>query len=605
MTPPAQYFGYSIWLADAFEDVLDRASAKTAPLDIGAFSELVQRTACTLLQARGGAGKTYIANGVCNLLRGRGVWAAVVPALSIRGDEPLADVMNENDDSPGLIVIDGLNEVDRPTGERILDTIGPFTATNPHISFLVTDRLTRRPNASPFWKHATLGPVPDDVIRTIAETEPTEALSIPFYLERHSSGSAAHQILAESISRYVADEQLPLLGEAAYMSYQKHNRRALDRDITIAALGQETWQTLLDAKAVEATGGQVLDFHFEHHLLHDFLAARHLATNDQLWHGDGFDVVTLKASSFDALALALTQVRTDDAVEDLVQRIYDWNFYAAAYMLEEDRGGDRRISDALRIALLGALAEKRFDDVVPTVVRVEDALRVQQSPLAAELLTATDRDDIVRTLTGQLPTRPPTWFAVWLDQYAREDGASASEADVEKITSAQPVVGWGAANALRRMTLPQESHAELRRLLAEHESATVRWRAAHALGTHPSEENLRSLRAALTREPPISWVAYGALRAEFEQVRRTPTKRRPDLLAEIATETSDLIAIRGVLRAEAIRSLDVNPLPDNWHRDIEPLLVHLWETADARGAAELAALAQRLRQRKETPTDVA
>lgn len=605
MTASEQYFGYSIWLADTFEDVLDRASANTAPVDIDAFAELVQRTACTLLQARGGAGKTYIANRVCDLLRGQGVWAAVVPAVSIRGDEPLADVTSEDDDGPGLIVIDGLNEVDRPTGERILDAIGPFTATNPHISFLVTDRLTRRSNASPFWKHATLGPVPDDVIRTIAETEPTEALSIPFYLERHSSGSAAHQILAESISRYVDDEQLPLLAEAAYVSYQKHNRRTLDRDITIAALGLETWQTLLDAKAVEATSGEALDFQFEHHLLQDFLAARHLAINDQLWYDDGFDVVTLKASSFDALALALTQVRTDDAVEDLVQRIYDWNIYAAAYMLEEDRGGDRRISDALRIALLGALAEKRFDDVVPTVVRVEDALRVQQSPLTSELLTATDRGEVVRTLTGHLPTRQPTWFAVWLDQYAREDGAPASEADVKRITSAQPVVGWGAANALRRMTLPQESHAELRRLLAGHESATVRWRAAHALGTHPSEGNLRSLKAALTREPPISWVAYGALRAEFEQVRRAPTQTRRDLLAEIATETSDLIAKPGPLRTEAIRSLDVDPLPDNWHRDIEPLLVRLWETADARGAAELAALAQRLRQRKEVTTDVA
>jgi hypothetical protein len=430
-------FDYEIYVASSFDEVVDYKKTDAHSVNIDEFANIVYRSACTLLQARGGAGKTYTAGRVCDRLRKRGIWTVILPAPTISDANMLATSSPERwaeaagdtpdydtDAGAGLIVVDGLNELGRLGGERILGAIGPVTAINPHVSFLITDRLTRRRNVSPFWKHATLSAVPRDVIRRIADSEPTEGLSIPFYLARHKSGHTTNQILTESVKRYADGEELTQLAAAAYMSYEKCQRRTLDQHIVNATLGRNFWENLLDANAIvavktaDSTDHQARDFHFEHHLLHDFLAARHLAKNTQLWNAKGFDIVTLKASSFDALTLALPQLSSDVAVEDLVQRVYEWNFYAAAYMLGQDREGDHRIGDGLQLALLGSLAEKQFDDVVPTVVRVKDALRVQHTPLAAALLTAVNRNEVVRELQGYMPpARQPGWFAEWRCRY--------------------------------------------------------------------------------------------------------------------------------------------------------------------------------------------
>lgn len=608
-------FGYSVVLADSFDQVLDRTGGPARDIDVVAFAQFVRRSACTLLQARGGAGKSYTSDRLAGVLAKQGVWSVTVPAVDLAavatdlGDWTPGDWARAADDTgagdaadggePGLIVVDGLNEVARDSSERVLDAVGPLTAAHPQVTFLITDRLTRRANASPHWKYATLSPVPDAVIRRVAGTEPTEALGIPFYLERHANGTAAHQILEEAIAKYVPEERLPALAEAAYMSYERLHRRELDAELVPQAVGKEAWRRLLEAREVVRSGrGEHTQFQFVHHLLHDFLAGRHVASDEALWNSDAFDVVTLHASSFDALALALAQVRPGEKADKLVQYVYDWNFYAAAYMLEEDRASGSRVGDAVFIAMTGAIAEKRFDAVLPTIQRVEDALRVQQSSLSVELLQAASRDEVVGVLRQQSLAERPPWFDRWEDLFTRADGSPASAADVETMSSDEPVLGWAASNALRRLRVAPKLMGEIRSML-QHENPTVRWRAAHALGSHSDPENLSALRETLRTEPPKSWVAYGALRSEFEQLRLMPSAQRAVLLAEIAGELGSRIAEPGPLRSEAIRCLDVSPLPENWHRDVEPLLVILWETADARGAAELASLAERLRRRKE------
>jgi hypothetical protein len=603
-------FGYKIRLAQTFQEVLDETT-DVPGVDLAEFAEVVRRHACTLLQARGGAGKTRTATRLGRLLEEQGAPSVIVTALALAQETSLARLgaehwirlsANPDDEmvitSPTLIVIDGLNEVDRETGERILEAIGPYTATNPQTSVLVTDRLARRNGASPFWMYATLLPVPDDVIREITGEAPTDAYGIPFYLDRHEEGRAAGEILYESIRRYVSAEQLPRLATAAYLSYEEHKRRTIDRDTVIEAVGAAVWKEMTDGKAVVQVGPT--DFYFEHHLLHDYLAGHHLATRRDLWNPDGFDVVTFNASSFDALALSLAEIESPEDVEELVQRVYNWNFYAAAYMLEEDRAGGRKIGNSMEIALLGALAEKRFDYVRPTVTRVEDALRVQRSPLSRALLDAHNRDAVVTVLRAVAePTDGPEWFTFWWDQYSRPDGTRATRQDVDAVAADVPVVGWGAANALRRLRLTKVELSQLRQLLKDHASETVRWRAAHALGTHPGGTNLDALRTAL-RDDDDRWVRYGALRAIFEQIRKAKPYRRPDLVERLKNDVPDELAKSGQLRTEAIRCLDVAPLPSgNWHAAIEPILAFLWETADAKGAAELANLAERLRRQKD------
>lgn len=603
-------FEYKIRLARTFQEVLDE-TADVPGVDLAEFAQVVRRNACTLLQARGGAGKTRTAMRLGRLLEAQGAPSVIVTALVLAQEKSLAGLgaehwarLSVNPDNervmihPTLIVIDGLNEVDRETGERILEAIGPYTATNPQTSVLVTDRLARRGGTSPFWMYATLLPVPDDVIREITGEEPTDAYGIPFYLDRYEKGRAAGEILYESIRRYVSVEQFSQLASAAYRSYEEHQKRVIDRDTVIETVGAGVWEEMIAGKVVVQVGPT--DFYFEHHLLHDYLAGHHLATHRDLWNPDGFDVVTFNASSFDALALSLADVESPQDVEELVQRVYNWNFYAAAYMLEEDRAGGRKIGNPMETALLGALAEKRFDYVRPTVTRVEDALRVQRSSLSRALLDAHDRDAVVAVLRSVAePTDGPEWFKIWWDQYSRPDGTRATREDVEAVTASVPVVGWGAANALRRLKLTKPKSSELRHLLSNHGSETVRWRAAHALGTHSGGTNLEALRTAL-RDDEDRWVRYGALRAIFEQIRKAKPSRRPDLVGQLKADVSDELAKSGQLRTEAIRCLDVAPLPPgNWHADLEPILAHLWETSDAKGSAELANLAERLRRQKD------
>jgi hypothetical protein len=658
-------YGYSVRVAKNFEAVLDK-DAPEDDIGVAGLAEVLRRWACVLLQARGGAGKTYTAERVQALLADDGVWSVLIPAVHLVDVEDLSswgpgqwaeadpDGVSEEgrariqaawDGAPGLIVIDGLNEVDRRAGQRILEAVAPMTAVDPQVSFLITDRLARRAGVSRHWGYATLGLVPLETARQIAGPDATDAMRIPYYLKRHSQGRAAHEILRESVSRFVDAEGVARLAAAAFDCYKRFDRRVVDRLTVEDAVGAEVWDTLVEARCVlperlnlqdsrprpdaavaevaQHAGGETGDvapvagrqfaddltryYRFEHHLLHDFLAGLHLATHPELWTEHGFDVVTLKASSPDALALALTQVVSTTDAEDLVQAVYNWNYYAAAYMLEEDRAGRALVSDALALTLLGALAEKRFDGIVATATRVEDALRVTAMPLGRLLLDAADRDGVVAVVKANLPWQQPAWFEAWLEQFARPDGAPATPADIVAVTTAEPVVGWGAANALRRFDISKAELEPTLRSLLKDESSTVRWRATHAIGPHPSPGNLTALRETLSREPVDSWVAYGALRAQFEQIRSMPAIARPALLHELARDLTPILngPDRGFLRIEVLRCLEVEPLPENWHRDIEPVLNLLWDTSDDRGAADLAAMASRLRERKKEAQHVA
>ena len=86
------------------------------------------------------------------------------------------------------------------------------------------------------------------------------------------------------------------------------------------------------------------DASFRHHLIHDYLAALHMAQDRSTWTPGGFDTITLTASSFDPLAMVLEQL-PDPADADLfLRRIYDWNFYGAAYALATCRGRQSTLS---------------------------------------------------------------------------------------------------------------------------------------------------------------------------------------------------------------------------------------------------------------------
>lgn len=614
-------YGYPISVARTFEELFPWDPTVADHVSLGELADVVLRHACTVLQARGGAGKSYTARALMSHLQRSGHWVAFVPALELESnDDPSAWGLEKwtavaraeasaaaaTPGARGVVIIDGLNEVERERGDRILGKIGPVAAAYPQISFLVTDRLVRRGTTSPFWKYATLGRVPDNVIKDVAGVEPTEPLTIPFYLKRHSAGASAPRILRDSVLRFVPEEMLPALAKAAFMSYKTLRARLVDVALVSNAVGDERFQEMVAAGFLmpmgtsEAGSRSVEIARFEHHLLHDYLAGLHLASSSTYWTPRYFDVVTLRASSFDALGLALGAVPSASAVKFL-QSVYDWNFYAAAYALEEGPDGLDGDAEALRWVLLGALGEKRFDTLSPTVLRVEDALRVQSRASAAKVLGARSRTEVAGVVAACAPLPGPGWYARWREMYLRDDGSAARELDLQALRSRNSVVGWGAANALRRCVLDRAQEELLRSMtLSSGCSELERWRVVHVLGAHRGRDNKEVIWRVLAEAPTNSWLAYGALRAYFEQLQAEPSQARVRSVDRFVRTLASTVSEPGSLRDETVRCLDVEPLPPDWHRDIEPLLELLWQTADHREAAELVALSERLRQRKSS-----
>ena len=318
--------------------------------------------------------------------------------------------------------------------------IPKLAAHYPFIRILVTDRLTRRDIDQTEWVLATLGPVPtqEALDRLGNETgELPDHLTIPYYLDQsiREGGTESQDevsqvdILRRGITVHggVPDSALGSLARAIYTSYEARGERAIDSEDVLSTVGVEIFNKMLDSRLLVRENGGV---QFDHHLHQDFLAALHLSADESLWNPDGFDTLTLKASSFDALALAAALIERQ-SVDDFVHRVFDWNYYGAAYLLEEDQAGEKRIWDAMRIAILAMLAEKRFDRMIVTAHRVEDALRLQDVELAPLLLAAIDRDAVVDVIEAALPedwaATWPRWFHDWYETFRRPSGSDATE----------------------------------------------------------------------------------------------------------------------------------------------------------------------------------
>jgi hypothetical protein len=612
-------FGYPLLIAEDFDHILAGTGVEL-PLD--QFSDRIQEKGQAIIQARGGAGKTVTAERLAALeathhgvafvqaltmppgLGDFGTKLDIDLLIGLSQDMRRADLLRER--SEGLVIIDGINEIPKERADRILLSIPILSARHPFIRFVVTDRLTRRDIDQDVWLLGTLGPVPEKEVRERLDT-PTEPLpdhlTVPYYLDRSiDQGGPDSQvaILREGLTIHggVPEHVIGSLAGAVYDRYEKRYDRTIDAETITDAVGVDIYDRMLSSDALRRQGNGI---QFAHHLMQDFLAALHLSTHDKLWYQPGFDVVTLKASSFDALALAAALIEPRQRVDDFVHRVFDWNYYGAAYILEEDASGEKRILEAMRTAILAMLAEKRFDRMVVTAHRVEDALRLQNDVLASRLLRADNRDEVVQIVESALPqgweTQWPEWFHDWYETFKRPSKAQATEGDVANITSPTGTVGWATSNMLKRLRTPEDLRQIVRGHAATHGSPTVRWRAVHTLGAWPSEDSVDVLLSRVEDSDEELWVRYGALRSLLEVAAGSgrPIRRR----VFTALGNADLarkIASSQPLRKEAIRALEVADMPDDWHALAGDFLDYLWaDSDDPLDRDEVLLLAQRLR----------
>jgi hypothetical protein len=115
---------------------------------------------------------------------------------------------------------------------------------------------------------------------------------------------------------------------------------------------------------------------FQHQLLHDWLAARHVAElpKDE-WTNETFETVTLRRGSFESISFTAEQLSSDKVTEFLVCA-YDWNWFGVLQIIlnfeQRQHGGISPVGREFRDALFSLNALRQFDLFEHT----QDAVRV-------------------------------------------------------------------------------------------------------------------------------------------------------------------------------------------------------------------------------------
>jgi hypothetical protein len=394
----------------------------------------------------------------------------------------------------------------------------------------------------------------------------------PAYLEQ------AIRVGAGPVSRSRMHEQvliddgfandLDKLASFALESYLRASSRMFPTEEARAKLGGDLFTRAVTAGLVHQLGeGQA---RFRHHLVHDYLAAKAAAASPDLWTTDLFEKLTFKASSFDALVLLMEQA--EPAFVDLLLReVYDYNLYAAAYLLGEDESGARLATPATAIEILVMLGERRFERMLVTAEQAADALRLHGSPLAKELLMAGSVEDVYDIAAGLLPHDPD--YLQWLSLFR-------SEGTVQSIVESDGVIGWTAANVLRRHLTSEQAGGAAE--LANHPEPVVRWRAVHVLGAmdnpHPAITELLFERFETDVDRTVR---YGALRSLVEHALRAPdSAARFRIFSRFADEVHTLRNWSG-LRDEFERVLKVSTPPADWNLAATITIQRLIAAADS------------------------
>jgi hypothetical protein len=357
----------------------------------------------------------------------------------------------------------------------------------------------------------------------------------------------------------LVDGEVGAVAEACFAAYSAARSRMFD----IVAFREKVGQPVLDqlkqsgAIRIDGTNG-----FFQHHIVHDFLAAKHVARLDpNLWTPALFRDLSFDASSFDAVELAFEQLA--EAPADLfLQKLYDWNLYAAGYALAQRRQGDAPVGAAMRTVILAMLADKCFDPVIATRQRAMDALRLMQIEEAAPFRGATTLSELCAVVDAV--DSDVAWFGEWKEVFRISETQAIELATLAKITESNSIVGWTVANVAKRVADGGWILPELAGWLGGAPNATVRWRIAHVLGAIPEQGALHCLLDLIDNDVDED-VRYGAVRSLVELATAAAPELREEAKAAIA-ERAHAISMSDRVARELRSSLLVDPLiaPVSW-----------------------------------------
>jgi hypothetical protein len=484
-----------------------------------------------------------------------------------------------------LLLIDGVNEVSSPIGQSIIDLFNEFVRTSINTNIIVADRLTRRDIADPEeWAFATVMPLEESEVKSQVVKMRGEAayvqlsdetkllLASPYFLNAFLQEGVTTPTRAQTLHQYfqehggnLTEPELQVVSKAAFIAYQTDRSRTFRLDRFEAEATVEVTQKLKTAGALIVADGLA---YFNHHLKHDYLVSYYLASDEELWSPDSFNVATFFASSFDVLAMTLEQISEVASADKFVRRIYDWNYYGAAYAVAEALNAQTVVSQEMQVVLLAMLAERKWDLITATAQRAKDALLLFRTGFAQRLVNAASLGEVFKELG--IINSGENWFNEWRNVYTTAPGSIVDDSDVEKITVDDSVLGWTYANVLKRVKLADSQQALLRGYYAN-ASEPVRWRISHVLGAFPDRKNAEFLLTLLDSDPK-EWVRYGAIRSLVEIAALTAdTDLRKFVFLEIEKRAATLLKTERTVQ-EFARAIFVQHAPKDWIFQVSPVI---------------------------------
>lgn len=492
-----------------------------------------------------------------------------------------------------IFFVDGLNEITAKVGLEILTVLDEIVAHYMNTSVIVVDRLVRRDLPSParWWIGTPLPLTADEIRRHLpkdAAVVENDLRSSPFFLDAALRAGASGERRVTLLERMVhghfglADAEVGLVAEACFAAYSVARSRMFD----IVAFREKVGQPILDK--LEQSGAIRIDGangFFQHHIAHDFLAATHIARLDpSLWTPALFRDLSFDASSFDAVELAFEQL--EEVPADLfLQKLYDWNLYAAGYALAQRRQGDAPVGAEMRTVILAMLGDKCFDSVIATRQRAADALRLMQIKEAAPFRQATTLAELCEVVDAV--GSDVVWFNEWKVVFRISETQAIEPATLAKIVEANSILGWTVANVAKRVVNGDWILPQLAEWLGGSPNATVRWRIAHVLGAIPDQEALHCLQELVDSDPDED-VRYGATRSLVELATIAGPELREEARTAIA-ERAQSISRSDRIARELRSSLLVAPsvAPAGWLSFVQACVQALFLATERLGERDL------------------
>lgn len=469
-----------------------------------------------------------------------------------------------------VVFVDGLNEISTKVGLEVLMVLDEVVATHINMSVLVADRLVRRelPNLSRWWVGSPL-PLTHDEVRKYLGRETVLAdddiRTSPFFLDNELTAGPGGGRRAESLARLVrkhggpSEAEVLTVARAAYEAYLQSRSRMFDAEAFELAVGRPLAARLQESGILRLT---VAGGFFQHHIVHDYLAAYYVSKQEPgAWTPSLFRTLSFEASSFDAIELTFELLDREHA-DLFLQKLYDWNLYAAGYALAQAREFDDPVGPEMRTVIFAMLADKRFDPVLATSQRACDALRLMQLADAKPFREAANIGEVcaaVHTVNSEMQ-----WFADWKNLFGLAVIGEVTEATLAMITQDDSIMGWTVANVAKRAANGEWMIQRLTQWLEDGVSATARWRIAHLLGSLPFEPALHQLLRLFDHDGDGD-VKYGAVRSLIELATIASPQLRESVFTAI-TERAAAISSSDRIARELRSSLLISPAaaPADW-----------------------------------------